>query len=475
MLKGGAAVFSEQPDGSVKEIKTPFQAGGKVEDLDVEDFCVGAISEGIDALLQETPKEEDLRHVGSVDCEVVKRRWVKTQEENIKVPGGMDDPENVAEGVKAISKMLEGQGKCLQSATIHSTGGGPCPPELEHLQKALNKMADEQQEADARPLYEAGDCLRVGLTKSIMGRWMEDEGNECDVRAVKSGAHLTPRLLTKNWANKCVLCNGICPENHPGRNAPYPIIQMKEGEDTLISCDKCQGEVVGWRMNFPNAEQRADYYYKMWMRDRRALMVNHAMMRDWTNADVSEITRLNEVAQMGRGLLDNAVRFATEYKDKIEQLEKQLVSLRDVVKAEVKERDTKTLLSQTRKIETLKKEIANRDKFIKNTKWATALLKTKPRVVWKHHMEGVCRDINNSFLTGKTWSYHRCALMDNKYYQLPQVAKDEFIAAKPPVRKPRVSRVKKAVEEHPCILCDKRLTKKQMVERNGDLFCKRCA
>ena len=35
--------------------------------------------------------------------------------------------------------------------------------------------------------------------------------------------------------NKCILCEEKLPENHPGRNSPYPLKTLDDGE----CCNKC--------------------------------------------------------------------------------------------------------------------------------------------------------------------------------------------------------------------------------------------
>ena len=446
MVKAGAAVFSEQPDGSILEHLAHAQ--GKVEDVpsSSEEEDEPHFSTADEPLLREAfglPPVGPLPQPSFFRSDTGTGRNVPTA---FDCDGGDPDAVSEMEDLAKQTNRLFGSGSTpWNSGAIHDGEGWEAKAMTAEELEAFNALPEEQ---------------RGGRQAKPLAKWVEEQ----------------------EMKHQCVLCANPF---QPGRgNSSAPIVRYDEvghetgeGEGTWAEyacCDDCNTSVVmDWRTrDVPQAEQ-ATFYHSKWVNAQRSWVVTHEVLKH-------TISKKDDVIKMLKKKVKEADDFSRKTlacQEKVLEFSKKEndsnILKMAAVRADVAKRDTNTLIAQAKKIEVLKKEIANRDAKIEKTKWATALVKSKPKLVWKYHMESVCRDINNDFLTGKSWSYHRCAVMD-KYYRLPQVAKDEFLAAKPPVRKPRAQKTKKKVEEFPCLICSKSFPKSRLVEQNGDLLCKRC-
>ena len=124
------------------------------------------------------------------------------------------------------------------------------------------------------------------------------------------------------------------------------------------------------------------------------------------------------------------------------------------------------------KSEALKKEIANRDNLIQDLKAQLVPFNQHPKLSQVIRMKAVL----------KQWG---------KCYRLEVVGKDVLtygpggkypvradevgnIVPKKSIAPPQKQKKKKVVEECPCVICEKQFPRKSLIEKGGDLWCRKC-
>ena len=129
-------------------------------------------------------------------------------------------------------------------------------------------------------------------------------------------------------------------------------------------------------------------------------------------------------------------------------------------------------VTNLKKIENLKKEIANRDTKIANIRASDDLLKSMPKRAQRLWMVQLIPMLEH-YGKKTNWSASRCALF-NAIGQNPQWAREEYQLSKQQVKKTSVIRVKKKICQSNCLMCEKSFPTKSLTLVNGDLLCKRC-
>ena len=142
-----------------------------------------------------------------------------------------------------------------------------------------------------------------------------------------------------------------------------------------------------------------------------------------------------------------------------------------LARIEVLKGNNQVAISMGRKIENLKKEIANRDIKIANIKASDDLLKSMPKRaqrLWMVQMTPMLEHYGKK----TNWSAEKCAVKNASSVAL--WAREEYQVSKQLVKKTSVVRVKKKICQSNCLMCEKSFPTKSLTLVNGDLLCKRC-